>query len=497
MPLLFVLACLERPVVPAEPQTTNVFVDQIVQNAVDKIDLLFMIDNSISMADKQELLRRAVPVLLNRLITPLCVDVNGEPLGTTVDASGNCAVGEPEFSPIRDIHIGVITSSLGAIGAENCTQGTPRTDDAARLLGTSGLRPGAKLVSWNDKGFLAWDPDAGLTPPRPRHDPPGISDRATLIGAFENMVKAVGEDGCGYEASLEAWYRFLVDPVPPQRVEVRDDFMVRVGVDETILAQRAAFLRPDSLLAIVMLTDENDCSIADWGQGQFVSTTGTLPRATSVCDVNPDDRCCFSCGVKTPPEGCTPPTADPACTAEDDDKYRDQLGLRCYDQKRRFGFDYLQPLDRYVRGLTERWIFQDDRDGDGEITAADAYENPLYVAAPGKAPRDRSLVFLAGIVGVPWQDIADEASWTDPKRLRYLSYEELTEQGRWEWILAPPGGMPADALMFETPLDRTTIPGLSQQHPALRVPLVPSTVTEFTHPINGHESRIEDKSELQ
>lgn len=117
VPLLFVLACLERPVVPAEPQTTNVFVDQIVQNAVDKIDLLFMIDNSISMADKQELLRRAVPVLLNRLITPLCVDVNGEPLGTTVDASGNCAVGEPEFSPIRDIHIGVITSSLGAIGA--------------------------------------------------------------------------------------------------------------------------------------------------------------------------------------------------------------------------------------------------------------------------------------------------------------------------------------------------------------------------------------------
>ena len=32
--------CLDRPVVKAEPKTSNVFVDQIVQTAVDKIDLL-------------------------------------------------------------------------------------------------------------------------------------------------------------------------------------------------------------------------------------------------------------------------------------------------------------------------------------------------------------------------------------------------------------------------------------------------------------------------
>ncbi|MFO7181466.1 MAG: hypothetical protein DIU78_022370, partial [Pseudomonadota bacterium] len=40
--------CLQRPVVPQDPQTSNLFVDQIRQTAVDKIDLLFMIDNSIS-----------------------------------------------------------------------------------------------------------------------------------------------------------------------------------------------------------------------------------------------------------------------------------------------------------------------------------------------------------------------------------------------------------------------------------------------------------------
>src|SRR6185503_18421167 len=65
--------CLDRPVAPAVPRTSNVYVDEIRQTAVDKIDLLFMIDNSISMADKQAILAEAVPLLVTRLITPLCV----------------------------------------------------------------------------------------------------------------------------------------------------------------------------------------------------------------------------------------------------------------------------------------------------------------------------------------------------------------------------------------------------------------------------------------
>ena len=70
-------ACLDRPIGRPEPVTTNIFVDQITQTSVDKIDLLFMIDNSISMADKQAILADAVPLLVTRLITPICVDGDG------------------------------------------------------------------------------------------------------------------------------------------------------------------------------------------------------------------------------------------------------------------------------------------------------------------------------------------------------------------------------------------------------------------------------------
>ena len=100
----------------------------------------------------------------------------------------------------------------------------------------------------------------------------------TIIDGLE-----VGEQGCGWEASLESWYRFLVDPVPYQslsRVVCRGSTSTmsncvqpstgpdsRILLDDTLLAQRAAFLRDDSLVAIIMLTDENDCSIIDAGKG--------------------------------------------------------------------------------------------------------------------------------------------------------------------------------------------------------------------------------------
>ena len=70
--------CLERPVGQPGPLTTNVVVDHLAIHRVERIDLLFMIDNSISMADKQEMLGQAVPMLLSRLIDPACVDPDTE-----------------------------------------------------------------------------------------------------------------------------------------------------------------------------------------------------------------------------------------------------------------------------------------------------------------------------------------------------------------------------------------------------------------------------------
>lgn len=424
--------CLDRPVSPLKPNTSNLFVDQITQTAVDKIDLLFMIDNSASMADKQAVLRDAVPDLVNRLVNPFCVDAAGALAPTQPTApDADCPDGfEREFQPIKDFHLGVISSSLGDAGAgsvSGCAAGVQEEDDKAHLMGTQ--RPG---LNADANGFLVWG---------------GTGDSGALIADFQSHVSATGESGCGYEASLEAWYRFLVDPDPPetlQRVPCREgdtnnSCVAKMGVDQVLLDQRAEFLRPDSLLAVIMLTDENDCSIIAGGQNWIAADTDAFAyRGTATCETNPNDKCCYSCAQQQV-SGCP----DKATECQAPPPGGDSPNLRCWDQKRRSGIDFLYPIDRYVEGLSKIQVTV-GYDGCTPVKK----DNPLYkdLKNEGRPTRDASLVFFAGIVGVPWQDLAatqetcDELGGTEgcpngDGSLKYLTAPQLSKIGRWESIL--------------------------------------------------------------
>ena len=525
--------CLDRNLctTACEPKTSNVFVDQIVQTAVDKIDLLFMVDNSVSMADKQEILKDAVPVLVSRLVNPICVDGMGAPTGET-SANGTCTKGAPEFNPIGDIHIGIVSSSLGAHGGTVCATGaaTDTLDDKGELIGARRPAPGGMANptaalnfditrTWNSKGFLAWDPSGT------RNNPAGTKDAMVLQTAFQDMIVATGEHGCGYEASLEAWYRFLIDPEPPLAVTQSNGVTVRgsaltldpktkkpvldamgnptcTGCDTTLLAQRKAFLRPDSLVAVVMMSDENDCSIRDDSVGWFVGASARMPRSTAACDANPNDPCCRSCAQKesAPPANCPALSADAVCKDVPAgqqyvtwDALHDNLNLRCYNQHKRFGFDLLYETGRYVNGLKSTTL-QLQSNPSVSVT------NPLYdTTGTSKAPRDPSLVFLAGIVGVPWQDIADDASLTGAG-LNYLTAKELVAKDRWGVLLgAPQGAMPgavpvppSDPFMVESIDPRTGT------NPVAMVATAPATSTNpQASVINGHEYNLPNQDDLQ
>src|SRR5205085_4927764 len=128
--------------------------------------------------------------------------------------------------------------------------------------------------------------------------------------------------GCGLEAQLEAMYRFLAQPDPWTQVTVDNfgDADLGTGVDDALLRQRAAFLRPDSALVVVMLTDEDDSStdpLAVGGQGwAFMARSfpgskvfrgdprngTTAPRGTSACtdsSKGPGHPDCTSCGFQS------------------------------------------------------------------------------------------------------------------------------------------------------------------------------------------------------
>jgi hypothetical protein len=474
----------EGPVTPPDQ------VELVREKVPTKLDLLMMIDNSISMADKQQLLADAMQHLVSRLVQPRCLDAQGMPTGQQATPGGVCPLGsQPEFLPFGDIHAAVITSSLGPHGASGpkdvCV--SAEDDDHAQLLGV--IRPA--LPNWNNKGFLVWDPQQMLTPV-------GIADPAEFATDLAQTVEAAGEHGCGYEAQLEAWYRFLIDPEPPAAVVVPQGTSTAViqGVSAQVLAQRAAFLRSDSVLGIVMLSDENDCSIIDQGYGWLIPRASAMYRSTSQCAANPNDNCCQSCGEVAAHAGCPVIASDTECakgsmlgqnTGEDD------LNLRCYHQKQRFGFDLLYPTQRYIDGLTSVQVV---RRSDNAMVP-----NPIYETRNGAPPRSPEQVLMLGIVGVPWQDVADAASLTKPG-LKLMSEDGPLPAARWDVILgnldASPPVLPTDPFMVESPDDRTAL-GLPLANPV--VPAETLVVSSSTDPqanhINGHETINSGNSDLQ
>jgi hypothetical protein len=340
-------------------------------------------------------------------------------------------------------------------------------NDHAHLLARTAA--GGVVSTYKDAGFLAWDPDQAKTPP-------GDADLPALTGKLMEITRGVGTKGCGYEAQLESIYRFLIDPDPYLDIQVQDSAAVPTGTDPVVLAQRADFLRPDSAVVTLLLTDENDCSTRDGGQ-YYLSNQGLiggqafhLPPPRSECAVDPAHGCCASC-AQNPNPGCPPNEIDPSCAqpAAPDDA----INLRCFDQKRRFGIDFLYPIDRYIQGFTQPVV----TDRHGSI-----HDNPLFAQG-----RTRKLVLFGAILGVPWQDIA-----VDPKSLAngYLNPLQL----HWPLLTGDPVAQtqPLDPLMIES------IDPRSGDHPILGNPLAPpSAPTALANPMNGHERDIPQRDDLQ
>src|SRR6185503_2167985 len=144
---------------------------------VERIDLLLMIDNSRAMADKQEILALAVPDLIRGLVNPLCVDQNGIPASSQPAGPLEvCPVAgtKREIEPVKDLHIGVISSSIGGHGADACPNQDNNTcapnpnftnNDKGHLLARKDACGGGNVPTYQDKNFLAWDPGQKLTPP--------------------------------------------------------------------------------------------------------------------------------------------------------------------------------------------------------------------------------------------------------------------------------------------------------------------------------------------
>lgn len=463
--------CLNRPIDRLDTRTTSTIVEPLPQSRVDRIDILLAIDNSISMGDKQEILAAAVPDLVNRLITPDCVDpVHELPTGSKANPQGICPEGsKPEFRPVTDINIGIVSSSLGDLATGSCTEVTEikHPDDKGHLITRKQGSDTEQVPTYQNKGFLAWDPN---------NERQGEDDPAALGQNLRDLVLGTEQLGCGFEMQLESVYRFLADPDPYLSLSSTGGLLVEQETDNDLLRQRADFLRPDSLVAVIMLSDENDCSINISGRGyQAVIDRPTFYRATDECAVDRNDPCCTSCALANPP-GCAPdpetcgPNQGTDMAAHYDD-LEDQQGWRCSDQKKRYGINLLYPTERYINALTKARIDPARTDLAVEDSQKGGIPNPLYFADKDGVilPRPPGFVYLAGIVGVPWEAVAKRNEGGQPDlALGFQSVEELEKSGAFEKLVGRPDQNipPSDPFMMETASPRNETSELLGVSPA-------------------------------
>ncbi len=406
--------CLTRPVVAGNPVTKTNFTVGYSTTSINKIDILFDIDNSSSMGDKQSYLAQAVPDLITRLVQPNCIDANGNAIlgdgGTALiaDSAGNCSEGQPEFSAVHDMHIGVLSSSLGPRGTQgkamgngticqisttaNATPGDyneytsgtyqqflldyasgnfgtlsniPKNDDDEGHLVTRTdpvTSPNAPTTPLNGGNFLAWSPTGAASP-----GGVVVTNPTTLATDFQDLVVGSQAYGCGIESQLESWYRFLIQPDPyltitagPQAGCTSNCLLQASwsGLDTTILQQRAEFLRPDSLVLIVVLSDENDSEVdvrtinglgVNWLDSEFQPPLPTTACASGNPGASNCQSCAFVNSVTKADSNCQ---MSPDVYPSDNTNFGFNDNVRHVHMKQKYGVDLQFPINRYVLGLT-------------------------------------------------------------------------------------------------------------------------------------------------
>jgi hypothetical protein len=286
------------------------WVDVSVEPPRNQVDVLFMVDNSPSMAPKQAELKARFPQLIRIL-----------------DGFGQ--------SNPADYHIGVVTSDLGA-GPYNINSGQCHPGGDGARLQAKGAAADPSCGAFTDgNNFIEYNQIVRDAMGNPTSNLPAGQDLATTFGC----MASVGQAGCGFEAQLESVYQALHDPIP----------------------ENQGFLRDDALLIVVWVTDEDDCS-ADPNTDLFDPSQAGIAKYGALLSY----RCtqhsiaCDAPGVNVGPlsllpygpsggplDGCVPATAAQGNLLTDVQKYID-----FFTQPKSLGGVKADPNDVVLIGIT-------------------------------------------------------------------------------------------------------------------------------------------------
>ncbi|HWE31083.1 MAG TPA: hypothetical protein VHB97_23910, partial [Polyangia bacterium] len=247
---LFCNACLSVPVGKLTTTTSQDTPIHISLNQQNKVDILFMVDNSSSMAAMQDALTKQF----------------GKFLGVFSDLAHPTDGSTPQFA---DLHIGVVTSDYGAgsVGEGNC-QATPGGQRGISQATAAASSANAGCAGPTSGLFIQYQFNASGTDVC---NLPGGACTADALNSTFTCMASVGDAGCGFEHQLESVYAALHDST-----------------------DNAGFLRDDALLAVVFVTNEDDGSAAP-GTTFYDADTAGDPNAGAF-DTYRQTRFGIECG---------------------------------------------------------------------------------------------------------------------------------------------------------------------------------------------------------
>ena len=190
------------------------------------VDLLFVVDDSASMADKQNNLVNNFPNFINTL--------------NTIEGG------------LPDLHLGVVTTDMGV----RATTGAVSTINVGTVGqgGCSAAGDDGRLQTNGAPVTGSFISDIKQT------DGSRLKNYTGDLASVFSQMARVGATGCGFEQPLHAMRRAL------------ENTQANPG-----------FLRPDAILAVVFLADEDDCSIKDHALYTTPDETTLGPQTSFRC----------------------------------------------------------------------------------------------------------------------------------------------------------------------------------------------------------------------
>jgi hypothetical protein len=223
-----------------------------------KVDLLLVIDNSPSMSPKQKALGNNIG-RLTRLLQQLDIDYHVGIIST--DVGTNTAPGTPWGG------IGACDTYEGDDGvlqSAACTSRTATSSDARAAC--AALCPDSKFVPTDGLRYITSSGGVTNVPAALEVDP--MTGKTVDTGPEKALrcMAMIGDGGCGIESPLEALMRAL----------------------DGHRSENSGFLRPDALLTVLVITDEDDCSV------QLARRSENSPLTRDCDPASPDAFDCYN-----------------------------------------------------------------------------------------------------------------------------------------------------------------------------------------------------------